>query len=204
MRTRKLPSHGTVVAYVALFVALGGVGAYAAGAIGPNDIQPDAIRSKHIKDEQVKPKDLAPSALDGGGVLSSRFTAPATDAVATAYGPVSGFTTATATANPDDFNIVSPNRALVARDMTARFETVSSVSARHLALYVNDDPTELECLAHEVRKRGSFITLQCSSSEGVEASVPPGSRLAWMTDRGPALNDTPATPISASVVLAKP
>ena len=161
MTTRKLPSHGTVIAYLALFVALGGAGAYAAGAIGPNDIQRDAVRSKHIKDGQVKPQDLAGAALDGGAVLSSRFTAPATNAVPTAYGPVSGFTTATTTADVEAFDMVTPNRPLVATDMTARFEMVSSFSARRLVLYVNDEPTELSCIAQELRKRGVFFTLQC-------------------------------------------
>jgi hypothetical protein len=204
MTTRKLPSHGTVIAYIALFVALGGVGAYAAGAIGPSDIQRDAVRSKHIKDGQVKRRDLAARALDGGGVLSSRFTAPATNVVATAFGPVSGFTSATATADPEDFDMLTPNQDLVARDMTVRFEMVSSVSARRLVLYVNDAPTALSCVAQELRKQGVFFTLQCATADDVEVSVPAGARLAWMTDRGPAVNDTPPTAVSASVVLEAP
>jgi hypothetical protein len=193
-----------VIAYVALFVALGGVGAYAAGTIGPNDIQRDAVRSKHIKDGQVKRRDLAARALDGGGVLSSRFSAPATNAVPTAYGPVSGFTTAAATADPEDFDMVTPNQDLVARDLTARFEMVSQASARRLALYVNDAPTALSCVAQELRKRGVFFTLQCASAGDVEVPVPPGARLAWMTDRGPATNDAAPTVVSASVALVRP
>jgi hypothetical protein len=52
------PGHSTVVAYVALFVALAG-GAYAAAKIGSGDIKRDAVRAKHIKDGQVGEAELA-------------------------------------------------------------------------------------------------------------------------------------------------
>lgn len=52
------PGHSTVVAYVALFVALAG-GAYAATKIGSGDIKRDAVRAKHIKDGQVGEAELA-------------------------------------------------------------------------------------------------------------------------------------------------
>jgi hypothetical protein len=204
MRTRKLPSHGTVVAYVALFVALGGVSAYAAGAIGPSDIQRDAVRSKHIKDGQVKPEDLAASALAGGGILMTRFTAPATGDVSTAYGPVSGWTGVAGVADPGGYAMVSPNRDLVATDMTAYFDFVNTGSARRLQLFVNEQPTPLECTANEARKRGTGITLQCTSADGLEAEVPAHSRLVWMTDRGNGQLDTDTTTIRASLVLEAP
>src|SRR2546423_6478788 len=53
------PSHGTVVAYVALFVALGGT-TYAAATIGSGDIKKNAVLSRHIKDGEVRSGDLSP------------------------------------------------------------------------------------------------------------------------------------------------
>jgi hypothetical protein len=66
------PSHGTVVAYVALFAALATGGAYAADKIGSRDIAKkavkskhiakNAVKSKHVKDGQLKVADLAEEA----------------------------------------------------------------------------------------------------------------------------------------------
>ena len=62
MRSKlRRPSHATVVAYVALFVALGGTG-YAAATIGANDIKDDAVRTRHIKNGAVSLPKLAGAA----------------------------------------------------------------------------------------------------------------------------------------------
>jgi hypothetical protein len=59
MRIRvRRPSHATIVAYLALVVALGG-SAYAASKIGTNDIRDGAVTSAKIKNENVKGRDLA-------------------------------------------------------------------------------------------------------------------------------------------------
>jgi len=49
--------RANAVAYLALFFALGGTGAWAAATIGPGNIKPNAVRSKHIKAGQVRPPD---------------------------------------------------------------------------------------------------------------------------------------------------
>jgi hypothetical protein len=67
------PSHGTVVAYLALFVALGG-SAYAAATIGPSNIKNDAVRSRHIKDGAVKNPDLGANSVGTGKVLDNTLT----------------------------------------------------------------------------------------------------------------------------------
>jgi hypothetical protein len=51
-----------VAAYVALVVALGTGGAWAAGEIGSGDIAKNAVQSKHIKNGQVKRGDVAQGA----------------------------------------------------------------------------------------------------------------------------------------------
>jgi hypothetical protein len=77
------PSHATVVAYLALFIALGGVGAYAADKITSKEIKKNAVRAKHIKDGAVGSSEVAggavgAAALADGGVSNDAL---ATDAV---------------------------------------------------------------------------------------------------------------------------
>jgi hypothetical protein len=68
-RIRQHLTFANVVSVIALFVAIGGAGAYASGLIGPNDIRDNAVRSRHIKNHQVKPSDLAkPQALQSAGL----------------------------------------------------------------------------------------------------------------------------------------
>jgi hypothetical protein len=59
------PSHGTVVAYVALFITLSGV-AYAADTVGSSDIIDEAILSQDIKNGEVKTSELANSGVTNG------------------------------------------------------------------------------------------------------------------------------------------
>jgi hypothetical protein len=47
-------AHGTIVAYLALFVALSGTGAYAVDKIGSGGIKDNAIKTRHIAGGQVK------------------------------------------------------------------------------------------------------------------------------------------------------
>jgi hypothetical protein len=72
-RSRR-PSHGTVVAYVALFMALATGGAWAAATIGPKDIKDNAIHSRHIKKNAVKTKKIAKGAVTGARVGTDTLT----------------------------------------------------------------------------------------------------------------------------------
>jgi len=54
-----------VVAYLALFVALGSGTALAAEKITSKDIAPNAVKSKHLKNGQVRGADLAANAVSG-------------------------------------------------------------------------------------------------------------------------------------------
>jgi hypothetical protein len=65
------PSHGTVVAYVALFVALGGTSyAVSTGSIGSRAIKNNSIRSKDIRNSTIRGKDVK-----NGSLLSKDFKA---------------------------------------------------------------------------------------------------------------------------------
>lgn len=54
---RRRPGHATVVAYLALFIALSG-GAWAAATIGAADIERNAVRAKHMKKNSVRAKHI--------------------------------------------------------------------------------------------------------------------------------------------------
>jgi hypothetical protein len=67
------PGHGTAVAYLALFIALGGT-AYAANTVGSDDIIDDSIQSVDIKDKDVKAVDLAKGAVTTAAVKDNSLT----------------------------------------------------------------------------------------------------------------------------------
>ncbi len=62
---RRLPSHATVVAYLALFVALGG-SSYAALRIGGEQIADNSVRGKDIRDNGLTSKDIRDGTLLAG------------------------------------------------------------------------------------------------------------------------------------------
>ena len=59
-----------VIAYLSLFVALGGTGAYAASQIGSKDIAKNAVKSKHIKDGQITGGDVKNGSLGEADIES--------------------------------------------------------------------------------------------------------------------------------------
>jgi hypothetical protein len=60
--------RSNVIGYLALFVALGGVSAYAADKITSKDIKRNAVRSKHIKAQQVKSPDVKDESLTAADI----------------------------------------------------------------------------------------------------------------------------------------
>jgi hypothetical protein len=193
---RRLPSHGTVVAYVALFIALGGVSAYAAATIGSDDIKRDAIRSKHVKGDALKGGDVRESTLTPGGVLTSRFREPqGTFEAPTAFGPVSGLDPEIGESE-GPAQMVSPDQAMVAGDMFVYFDHISNNGGRRLTLRVDGADTALSCEA-----TANFASATCAPPAGTEVTIPARSKLAWMTDRGSAGFNTAGTDISASLTL---
>lgn len=74
------PHHATVIAWLALFVALGGVASGLPGEVGPVDIRDGAVRSQEIRDGRVNEVDLADSAVTPfklGPVPAARVDTPA-------------------------------------------------------------------------------------------------------------------------------
>jgi hypothetical protein len=62
------------LALLALFIALGGTGAYAAGKIGPSGIRKNAIRSQHIKNGAVTGADVLDGGLTGADLQDQSIT----------------------------------------------------------------------------------------------------------------------------------
>ena len=67
------PAHSTVIAYLALFVALGGT-AFAVTEIGGNQIRDDAIKNRHIHDDAVRSEQIASSAIRSPQVAYKSLT----------------------------------------------------------------------------------------------------------------------------------
>jgi hypothetical protein len=116
-------AHGTIVAYLALFVALGGTGAYAVDKIG-SGIKDNAIKTRHIRSGQVKTADLGGSSVNGAKVVNNslggadineaslglgllRGETPGPDPQSVRYVAPSGRTTATFT-DPNDVAHLTP------------------------------------------------------------------------------------------------
>jgi hypothetical protein len=75
------PSHGTVVAYLALFVALGS-GAYAATQVGSKDVTDDSLRSRDLRDgTAVTGRDVRDDKLTGDDVREKTLDATGFTAV---------------------------------------------------------------------------------------------------------------------------
>jgi hypothetical protein len=79
------PSHATVVAYLALFVALATGSAWAAATIGSNDIKNNAILTRHIKNGAVTTSKLAT-----GAVRTAKLATGAVRTARLANGAVTG------------------------------------------------------------------------------------------------------------------
>lgn len=75
MTKHRMPSHATVVAYLALFIAVGAGGAWAADKITSKQIARDAVRSKHIKKNQVLARHIKRSQVNTKHLVNQAVTA---------------------------------------------------------------------------------------------------------------------------------
>lgn len=67
-------TYANVTATLALVVALGAGGAYAAGQIGARDIAENAVRTQHIKAGHVRAADIRGNAVSGRKVADNSLT----------------------------------------------------------------------------------------------------------------------------------
>jgi hypothetical protein len=71
MKMLRRPSHSTIVAYLALFIALGAGGAYAANTIGSADVIDESLLSQDIKNGQVRASDIAANSIGSSRVVDN-------------------------------------------------------------------------------------------------------------------------------------
>jgi hypothetical protein len=69
----RAPTHATVVAYLALFVALGG-SAYAATKVSSKQIVNNTVRTKDLRNNDVRGKDIRRGTITGSDVKGNTLT----------------------------------------------------------------------------------------------------------------------------------
>jgi len=69
---RRRPRHATIVAYLALFVALGG-SSYAALRVGSAQIVNNSVRTKDLRNNDVRGKDVRNNTLTGADINEARL-----------------------------------------------------------------------------------------------------------------------------------
>jgi hypothetical protein len=117
------PSASMVIACLALFVALGGVG-YAAATIGSASVIDNSLRSKDFRNNDLRGKDVRTNTLKGGDILESSLgkvpsaanaDSAATAAHATSADSATNATTATNAANADTVGGIGPDALTIGR-----------------------------------------------------------------------------------------
>jgi hypothetical protein len=114
------PSASLVVACLALFVALGGVG-YAAATIGSAAIVDNSIRSKDVRNNDLRGKDVRTNTLKGADVDESSLakvpSAANADSAATAANATNAdsATNASQAANADTVGGIGPDALTIGR-----------------------------------------------------------------------------------------
>lgn len=146
----------------------------ARGAVTSSKLAAGAVTSADFAGSATAPNatDLAGSpAVDYGAVLTGRINGLTTSAAGVDYGAASGISTA----NSDLMSVetLSPNRALVARDLSVQVTAApGNATYRSFELFVNGSATSLSCTI------GDSDT-SCTSAPALgPVAVPAGSTLA--------------------------
>lgn len=158
------PSYAGVIATLALVLALGMGGAYAAGEIGSKQISPSAVKSKHVKDGAVKAHDLATGAVTGRAIA-----ADAVDGLKVANGTITSSDLSSSSVGADELVPDSVTKIAIGPDSVGDSELALTVRTNQVNVPNNTtDNITAECLASEVALAGG----------GGFAGVPNGTSLA--------------------------
>jgi hypothetical protein len=108
------PSASLVIACLALFVALGGVG-YAAATIGSSAIVDNSIRSKDVRNNDLRGKDVRADTLKGADIDESSLGQVPSAANADNSAHATNATNATNAANADTVGGIGPDALTIGR-----------------------------------------------------------------------------------------
>jgi hypothetical protein len=108
------PSVALVVACLALFVALGGVG-YAAATIGSSAIVDNSIRSKDVRNDNLRGKDIRADTVKGADVDESSLGKVPSAASADSAATAANATTAANAGNADTVGGIGPDALTIGR-----------------------------------------------------------------------------------------
>jgi hypothetical protein len=110
---RLQPSPAMVVALIALFMAMGGVG-YAAATIGSAQIKNNSVRGKDVKNYSLTGKDIKKNGIGGVTISESRLGTV----------PTAGALDATAVVNSGGATVRGRNVSSSARTGTGRYQVI--------------------------------------------------------------------------------
>jgi hypothetical protein len=189
-----------VVALIALFVAMGGVG-YAAlklpkHSVGGKQLKKNAVTSSKVKNASLQARDFKAGQLPGGppgtpghdgaagsaaaSAFSARIVNPSGTAVPLYYGAVTGISTGDP-GGPAPVTTRSPNAAIVARDLSVHYAATPSVGGTNagyrVTLTADGVATGVAC-----EFRGAATT--CDSGAAT-ATLPAGTGLAFKVEERP-------------------
>jgi hypothetical protein len=116
---RLRPSPAMVVALIALFVAMGGVG-YAAATIGSAQIKNNSVRGKDLKNYSITGKDIKKDGIGGVTVMESRLGTV----------PTAGALNQTAVINSGGATVRGRSVSSSARTGTGRYQVIFNRDVR--------------------------------------------------------------------------
>jgi hypothetical protein len=152
------PSHTTVVSYLALFLALGTGGAYAANTIGSSDVINESLRSKDIKNATLRNVDIRNSA-----VTTQKLREGAVEGVDILNGAVAHADLANDAVNSD--NVV--NESLTSADLAT--DSVNAAKIADGAITISDiagaDASGSVSLSGVANGRCSQVTLSVAGAQ---------------------------------------
>lgn len=111
MKPRR-PSHATVVAYIALFVALGG-SAYAVSQVGSKDVADNSLRSRDLRDDGVTRRDVRDNTLTGKDIREKGLDATGFAAVTHGAGACDPASAAPVVCAEATIALAQPSRVLL-------------------------------------------------------------------------------------------
>ena len=146
-------SHGTVVAYLALFVALGGVGyAAATGSIDSREIKNSTIRTKDLRNNEVRGADIRRDTVKGTDVDESSLGRVAQAGTADSAGNAGALNGLRAdqlvrTARADKANVLAANTSgqMLTTTITAPGPGFLTIIASVEAIYPGSGSDQVEC-----------------------------------------------------------